>query len=34
MAGHLARTGGLRRISYDDAADLVPVVAGLMAAAG
>ena len=34
MAGHLARTGGLRRISYDDAADLVPVVTDLHEAAG
>ncbi len=30
VAGHLERTGGLRRITYQEAEDLVPVVAGLI----
>ena len=30
VAGHLARTGGLRRITYREADDLVPVVADLI----
>ena len=30
VAGHLKRTGGLRRVTYREAADLVPVVADLM----
>jgi hypothetical protein len=33
VAGHLARTGGLRRITYREAADLVPVVRDLIGGA-
>ena len=33
VAGHLHRTGGLRRITYQEADDLAPVVADLIAGA-